>query len=376
MKIAVNTRLLIKNKLDGIGWFSYETLIRICREHPEHEFIFLFDRKFDPSFIFSGNITPVVLWPPTRHPLLWFIWFEFSIPRMLKQLKADVFLSPDGYIPLRTDIPSIAIIHDINFYHRPRDLPFSSRVYYNFFFPRFASRARAIGTVSAYSKRDIQTAYGIAANKIEVLYNGVNSEYFPLEKLEKEDIRKELTGGVPYFIFVGSMHPRKNIPGLLRSFDLFRDHYNTDFRLIIVGEKMFMTKEIEQVYSMMKYRDDVIFTGRLGPEHLHKTLATATAMVFIPFFEGFGIPVLEAMRCGVPVIASNTTSIPEVAGDAALLYSPHDISGIVRGMELFAKDEALREEFIQKGLVRANKFSWEKTAERLWVLIEKTMSDA
>ncbi len=169
MVIVVNCRLLLKNKLEGIGWFTYQTLRRITRSHPEHRFIFLFDRPYDPSFIFSDNITPVVAGPPTRHPILWFLWLEFVIPRILRKYKADIFFSPDGFLSLRAKVRSIPVIHDISFAHRPKDLPFLPRVYYNFFFPRFARKAYRICTVSLYSQKDIQKMYGVARPVIRVV---------------------------------------------------------------------------------------------------------------------------------------------------------------------------------------------------------------
>lgn len=123
MKIAVNTRLLLKNRLEGIGWFTYETMKRIAQWHPEHEFFFLFDRPYDPKFIFSNNITPVVLYPQSRHPILWYLWFEVSVKRFLKSNSIDLFISPDGYMSLSSDVPQLGIIHDINFFHYPNDLP-------------------------------------------------------------------------------------------------------------------------------------------------------------------------------------------------------------------------------------------------------------
>ena len=150
MRIAVNTRLLIKNKLDGMGWFCCETMKIITRNHPEHEFIFIFDRNYDKDFIFSENITPKIVRPVTRHPVLWYIWLEWVLPFKLKKWKADIFVSPDGFLSLRSGIPAIPVIHDINFLHRPKDLPFTTRIYYNYFFPEFARKATRIGTVSEY----------------------------------------------------------------------------------------------------------------------------------------------------------------------------------------------------------------------------------
>jgi glycosyltransferase involved in cell wall biosynthesis len=376
MKIAVNTRLLIKNRLEGIGWFTYETLSRICRSHPEHEFLFIFDRKFDKEFIFSDNVKAVIIPPPARHPILWYIWFEHSIPKILEKEKADIFVSPDGYLSLKTKVPSVAIIHDINFYHRPDDLPFLTRNYYNHFFPRFAHKSNRLGTVSEYSREDIHNSYGVENSIIDVIYNGVNEFYKPLNNNEIQNVKDEITGGIPYFIFIGSLHPRKNIPNLLKAYELFRQTYKNPFRLVIVGEKMFMNSEIDLVLSRMKYNSEVIFTGRLEQEKLRRVLASAIAMTFIPYFEGFGIPVLEAMSCGVPVIASNETSLPEVADDAALLCSPDDLPAIAECMYRFATDDNLRKLYIERGLRRSSEFSWDISAGKFWDLIEKTMQDA
>src|SRR5690606_36131429 len=148
MRIAINTRLLLREKLEGIGWFTMETTRRLVQNHPEHEFIFIFDRPFAEEFIFSDNITPLVIGPPARHPFLFFLWFEYRIPKILKKYKVDISLSPDGYLSLNTNIPQLAVIHDISFRYRPEDLPRLAGWYYNYFFPRFAKKAKRIATVS------------------------------------------------------------------------------------------------------------------------------------------------------------------------------------------------------------------------------------
>ncbi|HPE40222.1 MAG TPA: hypothetical protein PLI77_03940, partial [Bacteroidales bacterium] len=119
MRIVVNTRLLLKNRLEGIGWFSYETLKRITRNHPEHQFYFIFDRPFHEDFVFSENVTPIVSYPPARHPYLWYLFFEFGIPYYVNKIKPDIFLSPDGWMPLNLDCKTVNVIHDINFEHHP-----------------------------------------------------------------------------------------------------------------------------------------------------------------------------------------------------------------------------------------------------------------
>ncbi len=374
MKIVVNTRLLIKNKLDGIGWFTFETLRRITKNHPEHEFYFLFDRKYSDEFIFSDNVRPVILNPPARHPVLWFLWFEVSVKRFLRKINADLFLSPDGYLSLSSNIKQIAVIHDINFVHRPQDLPFFARKYYNRFFPKFAEKAVKIATVSEYSKQDISEQYNIEKEKIKVVHNGCNEIYKPVDDAVRQKIKQKYAEGKAYFIFIGTLHPRKNIAGLFKAFEKFKTETKSDFKLVIVGTKMFMTENIENAYSESKYKNDIIFTGRLNPEELHKVLASAFAMTFVPFFEGFGIPILEAFSCDVPVICSNLTSLPEVAGDAALFVNPFDIEDIKNAMLKITQDKELRNSITEKGKIRKKMFSWDKTADKLWKIVEENIN--
>lgn len=370
MIIAVNTRLLLQGKLEGIGWFTRETLSRITQNHPEHRFIFIFDRPFAEEFIFSDNITPVVVSPPTRHPFLWYIWFELQIPRILKKYKADLFFSPDGYLSLGTRIRQLAAIHDINFAHRPKDLPWLKAKYYNHFFPRFARKAKRIVTVSYFSKEDLLRTYKIDEGKVDVVYNGVNTMYTPTTEAEKMAARLKYSGGADYFLFIGSLHPRKNICGLLRAFDAFRTTIDSDTKLLIVGESMFKTSDIELAYEGMRYKDDVVFTGRLSNEELHQVLGASLALTFVPFFEGFGIPVIEAMNAGVPVICSNTTSLPEVGGHAVLYVDPFSMSQIKDAMVRLYTEKELRDSLIEKGFIQKEKFSWDKTAELLWGSIQ------
>ena len=370
MIIAVNTRLLLPEKLEGIGWFTRETLSRITNDHPEHQFLFIFDRPYASEFIFSDNVTPIVLSPPTRHPVLWFIWFELQIPRILKKYKADLFFSPDGYLSLNTRVRQLAAIHDINFAHRPKDLPWLKAKYYNYFFPKFARKAKRIVTVSYFSKEDINRTYKIDSDKVDVVYNGVNTTYTPTSDDENLSTKAKYSSGKDYFLFIGSLHPRKNICGLLRAYDAFRTSVDSDIKLLIVGESMFKTSDIELTYEGMRYKDDVVFTGRLNNDQLHHVLGASMALTFVPYFEGFGIPVIEAMNAGVPVICSNTTSLPEVGGNAVLYVDPFSLSQIKDAMIRIYQEKDLRELLIEKGFVQKEKFSWDKTAELLWGSIQ------
>lgn len=376
MKIAVNTRLLLKDKLEGIGWFTFETLKRITQQHKEHQFYFIFDRKYSEEFIFSDNITPVVVSPQARHPILYYIWFEHSLPQVFKKIKPDLFFSPDGYLSLSADVKSMCVFHDLNFEHFPKDLPFLERKNYKHFFPKYAHKAERIATVSEYSKQDIIKQYNIAPDKIDVVYNGASEGFKPLDEIKQQIIRDKYTDGKPYFIFVSALHPRKNLVNLFRAFDGFKEKKSTDIKLMVVGEKMWWTKEIEHAYENMQFKDEVIFSGRLEFTELQRVLASALALTYVSYFEGFGIPIVEAFYAGTPVITSNVTSMPEVAGDAALLIDPFSVKSITDAMLKISSDENLRKDLVQKGHKQAKNFTWQKSADKLWASIEKAVQSS
>lgn len=375
MKIAVNTRVLLPHGMDGIGWFTYETLKRITQAHPEHEFHFIFDRAWEERFIFNTNVIPHSLFPQARHPFLFYWWFEHSIPRLLRKLKVDLFVSPDGFIPIKGSTPVLNVIHDINFHHNPQDFGFPFRQYYNYFTPRFARRSDRLATVSEFCRNDIATAYKIDPANIDVLYNGVNTSFEPLPENEKKRVRQERSDGKKYFLFMGTIIPRKNIINTLKAFDAFHESRPSEHLLLVVGNKKWWTSEMESVYNSMKQKGKVKFLGYQHPVVTRELMASADLLCFASFFEGFGIPILEAMQTHVPVITSNITATAEIAGDAAMLVDPYNPQSIADAMTTLVSDESLRSALITKGKERVQHFSWKKTADRFWNSMCKTVGE-
>ena len=373
MQIVVNTRLLLRNRLEGIGWFASQTLSRITRNNPNTHFVFLFDRSYDEEFIFSDNVTPMVLAPQARHPFLYYAWFQFSVKGLLNRMKPDLFLSPDGFLSLGARCPQLPVIHDINFVKHSKDLKWLTARYYNYYFPKFAAEATRIATVSEFSKEAISSHYHIAASKIDVVYNGINSFFKPLDAATQQQTRQKFSDGKEYFVYVGSLHPRKNIPTLVKAFALFKKESGSAHKLLLAGPAFWGLTDIHKVIDDSGLRDEIIFTGRLGDDDLALVLGSATALTFIPYYEGFGIPLIEAMQAGIPIITSNVTSLPEVAGNAALLVNPFDMSEIKDAMLRLTRDEALRKALIEKGHIQKQNFSWDKSAGLLWNSMLKAM---
>ncbi|HYJ62687.1 MAG TPA: glycosyltransferase family 1 protein [Parafilimonas sp.] len=364
--------MLRKNEMDGIGWVTYNVLKNITVNHPEIEFHFLFDSGIEEKFLFSKNIIPHNLFPPAKHSFLNTIWFEWSAKNLLNKLKPDLFFSPDGILCLGWKGKQYGIIHDINYEHRPKDLKLTNRIYYKYFIPRSAAKACRLATVSEYSKRDIVNTYKINADKIDVIHLGINNFFKPIEsEILKQKIKEKFTQGCDYFIFIGTLSPRKNIIRLMQAFDLFKIEEGNSMKLILVGKEMYKGTELHEFQSKLRYGSDIIFTGRLEDTELSNLLGAAFCMVFVPLFEGFGLPPIEAMQCNVPIIASNVTSIPEIVNDAALLVNPRSVEEIKNAMFNMCTNDNLRKSLIEKGKIRKQDFDWKITSKKIWENIQK-----
>jgi len=377
MRIAVNTRVLIKDKLEGIGRFSFELLKVMARQHPNDEFIFFFDRAsthstdgFDQSFLFSNNIIPVVVSPPARHPFLWYWWFEKAIPKAIEKYKPDVFLSPDGYCSLKADVKTVLVIHDIGHQHFPEDTPFLVRKYYHHYVPKYLAKADKVITVSHFVKEDIAKIYGIEKSKMSVTCNACSEDFMPFSESEKKKTKEKFSEGYDYFLYTGAIHPRKNVDQLIKAFDHFKTQTNAAAKLLIAGRMAWKNDAVHTAYQEAKHKNDIQLLGFVSTEDLVALMASAKCFTYVSRHEGFGIPLLEAMQSGVPIITSNVSALPEVAKDAALLVDPNNMLTIADAMEKIWMEESLRQNLIQKGLERRKDFTWEKAAEIVYEQIK------
>jgi glycosyltransferase involved in cell wall biosynthesis len=348
--------------MEGFGNYSYELVRRITKNHPEQTFVLFFDRAVDSKFEFTPNVQTVVLYPPTRHPLLWILWFDWSLKRALKKHHIDVLWSPDGFCSLRSSVPQIATIHDLNFEHYPQDLPWLVSRYFRYFFPKFAQKAKRILTVSNFSKADIAQTYGISSNKISVVYNGISDEFRELTSEEITVTRQQYANGKPYFLFVGSLHPRKNVQRLVQAFSAFCSN-NAEIDLVIVGNAMWRQAEFN-LTNETNVR--VHFLGHLTTIELSRVTGAAYALSYVPYFEGFGIPLVEAMRCGVPIISADKSCLPEIAGDAAIYCDPFSVEDITVKLHTLSNDSSLHRQLAENALTRSVLFSWDIAAEEVW----------
>ncbi|MEM6700478.1 MAG: glycosyltransferase family 1 protein [Bacteroidota bacterium] len=366
MRIAINTRFLLKNKLEGIGWFTYEVCKRLVEQHPEHEFIFFFDRPFEAEFVFGKNVTPIVLFPPARHPILFYIWFEYAVVKALKKYEADVFLSPDNFCALRTEIPTVLVVHDLAYAHFPEQMRMRDRVYYRNFMPKFLYKASKIVTVSGFTKQDILKRHSINKRRIIVACNGVRKIFQSLLSEEKEQVKAQFSVGKDYFFYIGAVHPRKNVHRLIEAFDRFKKETQSDLKLLIAGRFSWQTGEVKNAYDSANYQNDIEFLGYVEDALLPKLMASAFALTYISTFEGFGVPLLEAMHCEIPIITSENSSMSEVVGEAAILINPFDVNSISAAMRQMTRDADLRKQLVEKGKKQRQNYSWQKATDIIY----------
>ncbi|MEO5984724.1 MAG: glycosyltransferase family 1 protein [Ferruginibacter sp.] len=362
----------MRNKaIDGIGRFTIESLPHIIKAHPEIEFIILCDKNFNEDYFDFPNVKKKYVFPPYRHSLLYFFYFEVVLPVVLNRIKPDLFVSMEGFLSLRSKCRQLPVIYDLNFEHYPQDLPFKNRIYFRTFFKKFAKKATRIATISEHSKQDIASSYHIDPSVIDNVSCGVTQTFAELSRHEKQITINKYSNGLPYFFFVGSMHPRKNIIRLLQAFENFKKIAPSPHNLILAGHILWDDESIKQILNASSVKANIIFTGRVSDDVLRSLLGASACLTFVPTFEGFGLPIVEAFQAGVPVICSNTTSMPEVAGNACLQVDPFDVLAIASAMKRISEDEDLRSRLIVAGHERKKMFTWHNTASLFYDSMRK-----
>ncbi|MCI0391233.1 MAG: glycosyltransferase family 4 protein [Acidobacteria bacterium] len=264
-------------------------------------------------------------------------------------------------------MPVVATIHDLAFERMPETFTRRGSFQLKLTVRRTAKKAARIVTVSEYSRQDLLSIYKLPPEKVVVTYNGVESHFTPHPHVpnETQEIRGRYGIARDFLLAVGSLQPRKNLVRLIRAYTNLRSA-RADFtpQLVIVGRRLWLTHDIFDEVKRHRWADDVILTGYVADEDLPALYRAARAFVYPSLFEGFGLPPLEAMACGTPVVTSGVSSLPEVTGGAALLVDPNDEQSLASAMVEIVSDDLLRAELREKGIAQAKKFKWRDAAEK------------
>ena len=358
MKIIIDAVPLL-SPLTGVGNYSFNLIREFQRLRPD----------FDYTFYYGYFSKRLKYYPRDNKAFYYAKEFIKKIPRLssygrdvkntivfFNPKKYDLYFEPN-FIPLEIRAEkTVATVYDFSFHHHPewhpkeRILDFSKN-----FFNRI-KKADCIITISKYVEKEALEILGDENCRIVTIYPGLNDIF-----KANEDKKIYARPSENYILFVGSIEPRKNLVSLLKAYVLLPEYIKKDFRLLLVGFKGWENREIRELLDKLK--GAVVYLGYVDNEKLAELYRKASCFVYPSYYEGFGLPPLEAMACGCPVVVSDVSSLPEVCGDAACYVEPSSAESIAEGMHKVLDDESLRQSMIQRGLERARLFSWEKSAE-------------
>jgi glycosyltransferase involved in cell wall biosynthesis len=318
---------------------------------------------------------------PLSNRVLAILWHRLGFPLPVEIFTGgvDIFHSPDFVLPPVRGAKTIVTVHDLSFMRTPQCAPSSLRAYLNKVVPRSVGRADMILADSQNTRRDIIALLDIAPQKTEVVPAGVEFRFRPIDQAaELERVQRRYKLERPFILSVGTLEPRKNFVGLVEAYSLLigarnreRNNERSLLKLVIAGGKGWLYEEIFATVERLNLSERVIFPGFVADEDLPALYNLAELFAFPSFYEGFGLPALEAMACGTPVVTSNSSSLPEVVGQAGIMVEAQDTEGLAQAMERVLHDEDLRRSMSEKGLRQAKQFTWEKAVKKLLKAYER-----
>jgi glycosyltransferase involved in cell wall biosynthesis len=342
----------------GINSYIYHLLRSLGQTDSGYRYsVFLGDRRFVDERLGLYYTR----WP-THRPAIRVLWEQLIQPIVLRQRGVDLLHAMAFAGPLVAPCPFVVTVYDLSFYHHPEAFRPWNRLYLSIFTKLSTRRARRVIAISESTKRDVVTMLGVPPDRVDVAYCGVDEALRPLPTTDVALFRNER--GLPdrFILFLGTLEPRKNVQTLIRAYGRWHELESGIPQLVVAGGKGWYYDQIFSEVEGLGLTSHVIFPGYVIQEELPWWYNAAEFFVYPSRFEGFGLPVLEAMACGTPVVTTNVAALPEVAGDAALLVPPDDEAQLVEAMRRVSNDESLRQEMVSKGLAQAANFTWARTA--------------
>lgn len=373
MLIGIDASRSVAQERTGTENYSLNLIRHLLALRGDHRYRLYFNRP--PSC----DLRPCDLAPlrPCDRRIMPFprLWTHLRLSWEMARRPPDLLFVPAHVLPIVHPRHSVVTIHDLGYLHYPEAHRLLGRFYLDLSTRYNARAATHLIADSSATKRDLIERYGIETDKITVVYPGYDKTTFqPVrdeEAIEAVKARYGIAGD--YILFLGTLQPRKNLTRLIKAFSNIQ-YLVSNLQLVIAGKKGWLYKEIFRRVEELGLGGKVVFTGYLPEGDLPALLSGARLFVFPSLYEGFGLPVLEAMACGTPVVCSNASSLPEVAGDAAVLVDPLDVEGLAAAMERVLGDEELRADLIDRGFEQARKFSWERCARETLDVLEKAAS--
>jgi glycosyltransferase involved in cell wall biosynthesis len=354
----------------GVGYYTENMMSSVMKAAPEHRYVLFSNRDIRPDWRQLGS---EVVYDRRFFPVR-AVWMQAALPMALRDVSPDVCHFTNYLAPLACHCPYVVTIYDMTVFVTPKYHNLKKLVLDRTLIPRVARRADAIITVSNSARNDILRYLKVSNDKVHVITGGVSSDFRPVtdtDKLNEVTARYQLR--LPFFLYVGTIEPRKNLCRLVQAFANLKQR-GLPHKLVIVGQTGWHFAPVFEEVKRLGLTSEVVFTGYVPFEDLPALYSLAEVMVFPSLYEGFGLPVLEAMACGTPVITSRSSSLVEVAQDAALLVNPLSVQEIADALHTLHYQPKLREELRQRGLRRAARFTWGATARATLDVYERVTS--
>ncbi len=359
MIIGIDASRANRQKKTGTEWYAYHIIQELKKIDSNNQYILYSNEKLSQDLAKCPENWQVKIlsWP------FKYIWTHFRLSWEMLVNPPDILFVPAHSVPLIHRGRTIVTIHDLGFLHNSEIYHPLARIYHQFSAWWSVRKAKKIITISEYSKKDIIKIYDIPETKIVSIPLGINKKnFYPIDDRNQIDkVKKKFNITKKYFFYIGRLEKKKNIPFLLKTWLEFERKF-IDYELVLAGHKSFGSDEID---ILIDRANNVKILGYVDVEYIPGLMSGAEAFIFPSLFEGFGLPLLEAMACGCPVISSNSTSLPEVGSDAALYFNPDDPGGLLELMENVITDKELKQMLVAKGLARASKYSWQQTAYQI-----------
>ncbi len=309
---------------------------------------------------------------PTQRPIVRILWEQMLWPLAAARQKLDLLHSPAFVTPVIKTRPAIVTVYDLSFIHYPERFPPLQRAYLTSQTRRSCHQARRVVTISASGRQDVHECFGLPLDKIEVVHPGVESIFCPVPADEVEAFRKREQLPNQFILHVGTLQPRKNIPLLISAFARLEQ---PELELVLVGGKGWSYQEIYDKVTELGLEKRVRFAGYVPDDELPLWYNAASVLVLPSVYEGFGMPVAQAMACGTPVIAAETSSLPEAAGGAARLFDPQDEMALAEQMVTVLDDSQIAAKMRQQGLTQAQHFSWQQAGQKMAAIYQRTLAE-
>jgi len=378
MNIAIDCRVLIQGKYSGVEWYAIHLMESLFEIDQKNQYFLWYNQMREepedlPSFDFS-NVKKVFSFYPKKIIALSGVLFNYpKIDERVMPEKIDIFFTPFFHIlPISSSCKKVTTIHDLSFEYYPEFFKLKNKIFHKLAPRKEANTPEYIITDSESSRNDLISLYKVPKDKTTVIYPACGKEFKPItskKKLAKVRDRYDLPE--KFILQLGNIEPRKNHLATIHAFEKLKKEYNKDVRLVIAGKKAWRFRQVEKALFQPDSKDDIILTGYIDEKDKPALLSLAEVFVYPSFYEGFGIPVLEALACGTPVVASNNSSLSEVIGNAGFMVDAYKISELTLAIKELLEDKDLRKTLIERGFKQASKFSWKEGARQLLKVFEE-----